>query len=83
MSTPQKQRTRVLVGKKWLVGAKDRSAPPEGGGAEIDHRTPPESETIAQRRDWRPRKVNVPTKLTPRKVEILSSHKTDQMKVWH
>jgi hypothetical protein len=71
------------VDKKWLVGAKDRSAPPEGGGAEIDHRTPPESETIAQRRDWRPRKANVPTKLTPGKVDTLFSRRNDQMKVWH
>ncbi|KAL2703222.1 hypothetical protein AAEP93_004293 [Penicillium crustosum] len=73
MSTRQNQWEKEWVGKKWLVGARDRSAPPEGGGAEIDHRTPPESVTIAQRRDWRPRKANVPITVVLEDTETLPS----------
>lgn len=51
ISGQSNQRGTVFVGTKCVVGARERSAPPEGGGAEIDHRTPPKSVTSTQRRD--------------------------------
>jgi hypothetical protein len=70
------------VGKKWLVGARDRSAPPEGGGAEIDHRTPPESATIAQHRVLEVARSKIPITVVPGNIETLPPCKNDQMKLW-
>ncbi|KAJ5952384.1 uncharacterized protein N7479_010797 [Penicillium vulpinum] len=71
MSTQRNKWKTELVGKKWMVGARDRSAPPEGGGAEIDHRTP----------QSRPRKASAPITVVPKDTETFPPRENDQMKV--